>query len=58
MKKASNNPRLHFYPVKGAGHITVLGPVAEMIAGKIARDDGQETNITFTEEELNRAFAK
>jgi hypothetical protein len=58
MKRASTNPRLHFYPVKGAGHVTVLGPVAQIIANKIARDDGPETNITFTEDELNKAFAK
>jgi hypothetical protein len=58
MKQASTNPKVHFYPVKGAGHVTVLGPVAKIIAGKISRDDGTETNITFTEDELNRAFAK
>jgi hypothetical protein len=58
MKRSSTNPKVHFFPVKGAGHVTVLGPVAEIIAGKIARDVGPETNIGFTEDELNRAFAK
>jgi alpha/beta superfamily hydrolase len=58
MKQASANPKIHYYAVKGAGHVTVLGPVAEIIARKIAHDDGSVTNITFTEDELNRAFAK
>jgi hypothetical protein len=57
MKQASTNPKLSFYPVERAGHVTILGPAAEIIAGKIARDDGAATNITFTEDELNRAFA-
>jgi hypothetical protein len=57
MKQASTNPNIHFYGVRGAGHVTVLGPVAEIIARKIARDDGPATNIAFTEDELNRAFA-
>jgi len=58
MKRASTNPQAHFYPVQKANHVTVVGPVAQIIAGKIARDEGAETNITFTEEELNSAFAK
>jgi len=56
MKRASTNPNLHFYPVKGAGHVTVLGPVAQIVASKIASDNGPATDITFAEDELNRAF--
>jgi dienelactone hydrolase len=58
MNRACTNPRVRFYPVRGAGHVTVLGPVARIIAGKIARDDGPEVGIAFTEDELNRAFTK
>jgi dienelactone hydrolase len=58
MRRASTNPKVQFYPVQGAGHVTVLGPVARIIASKIARDDGPEVNIAFTEDELNRAFIK
>jgi len=58
MKRSSTKSKLHFFPVKVAGHVTVLGPVAEIIAGKVARDDGPTTNIAFTEDELNGAFAK
>ncbi len=58
LKRVSANPKIHFYPVEGAGHVTVLGPVARLIAGKIMRDDGRETNIAFTVDELNSAFVK
>ena len=57
-EEAAGNPKMFFYPVKGATHVTVLGPVAQIIASRIARDDGPETNIAFTEDELNRAFSK
>jgi alpha/beta superfamily hydrolase len=57
MKRASTIAKLHFYLVQRAGHVTILGPVAEIIAGKIAREDGPATNLAFTEDELNRAFA-
>jgi len=58
MERASINPKIRFHPVKGADHVTVLAPTTRLIAGKILRDDGQTTNIAFTEEELNRPFAK
>jgi dipeptidyl aminopeptidase/acylaminoacyl peptidase len=58
MKQASTNSKVSFYPVRGATHVTVLGPVAKIIADKIARDNGPTTNITLSEDELNRAFAK
>lgn len=56
MKRACTNPNVHFYPVKHATHITVLGPVAKIIAEKVRRDTGPETNITMSEEELNKPF--
>jgi acetyl esterase/lipase len=58
MERASTNPKIRFYPVKGATHVSVLAPTARLIAGKILRDDGPATTIAFTEEELNRPFAE
>jgi hypothetical protein len=58
MKKASINNRIQFFLVKRAGHVTVLGGAAEVIAGKIANDTGSEVNIKLTEDELNQAFAR
>jgi hypothetical protein len=36
----------------------MLGPLAQLIAGKIAQDDGPEAGIGFAEDALSRAFAK
>jgi acetyl esterase/lipase len=58
MQRASTNPKAHFYPVKGANHFSILAPVNRLIAGKIAGDEGAETNLTFTEQELNQLFGK
>jgi acetyl esterase/lipase len=57
MERTSTNPKIRFYPVKGADHVRILAPTSRLIAGKILRDDGPVTNIAFTEEELNRPFA-
>jgi acetyl esterase/lipase len=51
-------PRVHAYPVSGADHFSILAPTTKLIADKIRRDDGPATNLTFTEEELNKLFAK
>jgi acetyl esterase/lipase len=58
MRAATTNPFLHFYPVTGAGHVTVLAPTARLIASKILRDEGAVSNIRLTEDEVNRLFAK
>jgi acetyl esterase/lipase len=58
MERASTNPKIRFHAVEKADHVSVLAPTVRLIAGKILRDDGPETNIAFTEEELNRPFAR
>jgi acetyl esterase/lipase len=58
MERASTNSKIRFYPVKGANHVSVLAPTTRLIAGKIRNDVGQEANLDFTAEELNRPFAK
>ena len=55
---ASGNPLAHFYPVRGATHFSILGPVTRLVASKILRNDGATTNITFDEAELNALFAR
>ena len=56
MAQSSSNPKAHFYPVRGATHFSVLAPVNRLIAKRIAADAGAETNLTFTEAELNALF--
>jgi acetyl esterase/lipase len=58
LARASTNPKVHIHPVRGANHFSILAPVTELIAQKILRDEGPETNISFTEEELNKLFGK
>ena len=56
MARASTNSMVHFLPVKGASHFSILAPTNMLIARKILSDAGSTTNIAFTEEELNQPF--
>jgi hypothetical protein len=47
---------VHFLPVEGATHFTILRPISRLIAQKILRDDGAEPNIVFDEKELAGAM--
>jgi pimeloyl-ACP methyl ester carboxylesterase len=58
MARASTNPKAHFYPVKGATHFSLLAPVNRFLAQKILKDDGAQTNLAFTEAEVNQAVGK
>ena len=58
MQRLSKNPLAHFFAVMGATHFTILGPTNQAIASKILRDDGAKMNIHFSEEELDRPFAR
>jgi acetyl esterase/lipase len=58
MAKATNNPAVHFLPVQGATHFSILAPTNALIARKILADTGPTTNITFTEQELNQLFSR
>jgi acetyl esterase/lipase len=52
MAAASTNPQVHFLPVKGVNHFSILAPTNMLIARKILRDDGATSNIAFSEDEL------
>lgn len=56
MARANRNPLVHFHPVKGADHFSVLQPVTRLIATKILADDGPAANLTFTDAELADAM--
>jgi dienelactone hydrolase len=58
MGRASTNPAVHFLSVRGANHFSILAPVTRLIADKILRDDGPATNISFTEDEVNKLFTR
>jgi dipeptidyl aminopeptidase/acylaminoacyl peptidase len=58
MARDSKNPKAQFFPVKGATHFSVLAPVNELIAKKILADTGEQTNLSFTEDELNQQVGR
>ena len=58
MARASTNPRVKFFAVEGASHFSVLAPVNRLIARKIGADTGAESNLSFTEAELNALFGR
>ena len=53
MARASTNPLVHFHPVKGADHFSVLAPTNALVAQKILADRGAQCNINFTDAELS-----
>jgi acetyl esterase/lipase len=58
MQRSSTNPLVHFLPVQGASHFSVLAPTNQLIARKILEDEGPTSNLTLTEAELNQPFAR
>ncbi len=58
MAHSSTNPNAHFITVRGATHFSTLSPTTRLIAGKILHDDGSACNLTFTEDEVSKPFAK
>ena len=53
MERATKNPMIHFHAMQGFDHFTVLSPVNQLIAGKLAKDTDDKFTITFTREELD-----
>jgi hypothetical protein len=58
MAKVSTNPNVHFTPVKGLSHFSILAPANRVIADKILHDDGPNCNLTFTAEEMTKPVAR
>jgi acetyl esterase/lipase len=52
MSRASTNSLIRFLPVGGVSHFSILAPTNELIAAKILHDEGSETSIAFSAEEL------
>lgn len=58
MERVSANPKIRFYAVKGADHVSVLAPTVRLIARRILSDDGPGGNIAFSQDELDQPFIK
>lgn len=48
----------HAFNVRDGTHYDILDPITRLIARKILQDTGDECNIAFTAEEVQKAFAK
>jgi len=57
LSQVSNNPEVHFYPVEGGDHFSILLPLTRLIATKIRADQSPTVNILFTEREIDRAVS-
>ncbi len=53
MARASKNPQIHFIPVKGVNHFSILAPINELIAAKILQDQGKATTLSISQEDLD-----
>lgn len=53
LEHATHNPDIHFEPVYGADHFSVLAPANQLIARKVQADTGTTSSIAFTRDELN-----
>lgn len=58
MARSSTNPQVHFLPVRGADHFSLLAPTNRLIAEKILRDEGPTCNLAFTEEEMRNGLRR
>ena len=58
MARASKNPLIGFFAVKGVNHFSILAPTNELIATEILRDHGPTTNLAFSERELSENARK
>jgi dipeptidyl aminopeptidase/acylaminoacyl peptidase len=56
MARASRNPDIHFLPVEGGTHFTIIAPVCRLLAAKIVLDNGPRANITISADEIARLF--
>lgn len=58
MRATAKNPQVSFFDVAGATHFSILDPTNRLLAAKITADTGPECNISLTEDELRKPFAR
>lgn len=54
MARVNSNPKVQFFPIRGADHFSILAPMNRLIAEKMLRDTGPTCNLSFATEELAR----
>ena len=62
LQRASANPQVHFHPVRGANHFSVLAPTNRLIARRILEDAAPgakpEASLVFAADELDAPFRR
>ena len=58
LQGATHNPQIHFHPVRGADHFSVLASTNRLIARRIVDDTGPTSTITFSADELDTQFKR
>lgn len=56
LEKSTHSDAVHFYPVAGVTHFSILRPMTRLIAAKIVGDTGPAANITFSDQETGAAI--
>jgi acetyl esterase/lipase len=57
LQNASQNPLIHFCPVSGVNHFSILAPITKLVAAKIVEDNSPTPGIDFSTDELDRAVS-
>ncbi len=52
LASASTSPKAQFFLVSGKTHFSILAPTNQLVADKITRDTGPQTNLAFSPNEL------
>jgi dipeptidyl aminopeptidase/acylaminoacyl peptidase len=52
----NRNPLVHFLPVAGGTHFSILQPISKLVAAKILGDSGPTSNITFAGSQLSESM--
>ncbi len=55
LEKTAHGDAVHFFPVPGTTHFSILRPMTRLLARKVAGDTGPATNIAFTKQEIEDA---
>jgi hypothetical protein len=58
MQRRSTNPKVHFLPVQGATHFSILAPINRLLAEKILSDNGPTCQITLSQQEVQQRFRR
>jgi Fe-S cluster assembly iron-binding protein IscA/alpha/beta superfamily hydrolase len=58
MARVSKNPKVRFFEIKGANHFNILAPTNRLVAERVVADTGPTCNLAFTQDELNKPFAR